>query len=133
MERRTFLKGLIGAAAVACLPLEWIEGDNFIGNIKVIHPEYFRVKDIIHVPRTKENMIITAIKDNFLTVTRGLGTNEPKPLVNEDPVWILGSVEPVDPDEGIPAPLSFPSEGLMGSDWESAYDLPAVDFIVTEP
>lgn len=129
MERRTFLKGLLGAAAVATLPASWMTGPLCRGQIRVAHPEYFFAKDVIHIPRTGENMIVTSKSKNLLSVVRGLGTSKEVPLVDQEPVWILGSMEPVDEKEGIPAPLSFPAEGLIKPEWQSTELLPNIDVI----
>lgn len=54
---------------------------------------YWRVGDIVHVPRTGENMRVTAIASNALTVTRSFGGSAAAALVDDEPVWNLGPAQ----------------------------------------
>jgi hypothetical protein len=98
MERRSFLAAL-AAPAVACLlkfdkEIRLLEGDDACSNtITVGHPEYFFPGDVLHIPRTGEHMMVTARKDGGLTVTRGFGNSKISPVVDDDPVWILGRMK----------------------------------------
>jgi len=54
---------------------------------------YFRVGDIVQVPRTTEVMLITNVDNtgNTITVIRGWGGSTTASLVNDDPIVILGN------------------------------------------
>jgi hypothetical protein len=59
--------------------------------IDVSNPGYYLAGDIIHVPRTGENMrVTTAAGTSPITVVRGLGSVPPANLVVGEPLWILG-------------------------------------------
>jgi hypothetical protein len=59
--------------------------------IAVDNPAFYLVGDIIHIPRTGENMRVTAAPGTSpITVSRGIGQTPPAALVNDDPIWILG-------------------------------------------
>jgi hypothetical protein len=119
MKRREFLEGLLGVAVAATLPLSWLEGQANLGRICVADPTYFLPKDLIHIPRTTENMLVASVnnKTGWLNVVRGLGSKE-APLKNLDPIWILGSVEK---DEGKPA---------FNPEWTEDEVFPSVSHIV---
>ena len=53
---------------------------------------YFRVGDIVKVPRTGEVLLVTAINTNTLTVTRAYGSTAAAALVDNDPIVILGNL-----------------------------------------
>lgn len=54
---------------------------------------YFRVGDIVQVPRTTEVVLVTNVDDtqNTITVIRGWGGSTTAPLVDDDPIVILGN------------------------------------------
>ena len=54
---------------------------------------YFRVGDIVQVPRTTEVVLVTNVNNtnNTITVIRGWGGSTTAPLVNDDPIVILGN------------------------------------------
>lgn len=54
---------------------------------------YFRVGDIVHVPRTTEVVLVTNVDntENTITVIRGWGGSTTAPLVDDDPLVILGN------------------------------------------
>jgi Family of unknown function (DUF5309) len=51
----------------------------------------FAVDDLVKVPRTGELMLVTAISTNTLTVIRGVGGSTAAALVDNDPLYILGT------------------------------------------
>jgi hypothetical protein len=53
---------------------------------------YFRIGDLVKVPRTGETMLVTAINTNTLTVTRSWGTVAAAALVDDEPLVIIGNV-----------------------------------------
>ena len=53
---------------------------------------YFRVGDLVKVPRTGETLLVTAISTNTLTVTRSWGTVAAAALVDNDPLVIVGNL-----------------------------------------
>ncbi len=61
---------------------------------------YFSVNDVILVPRTGEQLLVTAISTNDLTVTRGWGTTTAVAILDDDPVTILANAS----EEGSDAP-----------------------------
>lgn len=80
--------------------LPWFDAiDNATGydaattTLKVDNAQYFTEWDIVHVPRTGENMRVTGkdVNNNTITVVRGFGTTAAAPLVDNDPLLILGS------------------------------------------
>lgn len=54
---------------------------------------YFRVGDIVQVPRTTEVVLVTNVDNtaNTITVIRGWGGSTTAPLVDDDPIVILGN------------------------------------------
>lgn len=54
---------------------------------------YFRVGDIVQVPRTTEVVLVTNVDDtqNTITVIRGWGGSTTAPLVDDDPIVIIGN------------------------------------------
>lgn len=60
-------------------------------SIVVDNGSYFKAGDIVKVPRTVEQMLVTAVSTNTLTVTRGWGTTAAAGLVDNDPLLILGN------------------------------------------
>lgn len=54
---------------------------------------YFRVGDIVQVPSTTEVVLVTAVDNtgNTITVIRGWGGSTTAPLVDDDPLVILGN------------------------------------------
>ena len=54
---------------------------------------YFRVGDIVQVPSTTEVVLVTNVDNtnNTITVIRGWGGSTTAPLVNDDPIVILGN------------------------------------------
>ena len=54
---------------------------------------YFRVGDIVQVPRTTEVVLVTNVDDteNTITVIRGWGGSTTAPLVDDEPLVILGN------------------------------------------
>ncbi len=61
--------------------------------IDVQNPGYYLVNDILHVPRTGENMRVTiAAGTSPITVTRGVG-GPPAALNDNEPLWILGGAQ----------------------------------------
>ncbi len=131
MKRREFLAGMLGTAAVLTLDPEWLVGEvpeqwTKPGGclLQMAHPEHFHIHDVIHIPRTGESMLVTAKHDFGVAVMRALG-GKAQPIRDQDPVWILGSTEPIVGDTK-PAPLSFPG-AAFGFEDEL---LPTVDVIV---
>jgi hypothetical protein len=59
--------------------------------IAVDNPVFYLVGDILHIPRTGENMRVTSAPGvSPITVTRGIGQTPPAALNDDDPIWILG-------------------------------------------
>lgn len=61
--------------------------------LNVDNGTYWRVGDIVHVPRTAENMRVTAISSNALTVTRSFGGSVAAALNDDEAVWNLGPAQ----------------------------------------
>ncbi len=61
--------------------------------IAVDNPLFYLVGDILHVPRTGENMrVTTAPGTSPVTVVRGVGS-APAAMVDDEPLWILGGAQ----------------------------------------
>ena len=61
--------------------------------LPVQNPQFYLVGDIIHVPRTGENMRVTdAPGTSPITVKRGVG-GPPSDIVDNEPLWILGGAQ----------------------------------------
>ena len=57
----------------------------------VDNPAFYLVGDILHIPRTNENLRVTAATGvNPVGVVRGVGTVPPAAMVDGEPIWILG-------------------------------------------
>ena len=83
---------------------EWLE-DDYLGNSTALSAELtnvatsvsvddgsiFRVNDVITIPATGENMLVTAISNNTLTVTRGYGGVAAAAAAADDVVIIIGN------------------------------------------
>jgi hypothetical protein len=54
---------------------------------------WWRVHDLLHVPRTGENMRVTGIAGNVLAVIRSFGPVAAAALVDDEPVWNLGPAQ----------------------------------------
>ena len=62
-------------------------------SIEVDNPLFYLVGDILHVPRTGENMRVTAAPGTSpITVARGVGS-APANLFDDEPIWILGGAQ----------------------------------------
>lgn len=62
-------------------------------SIEVDNPLFYLVGDIVHVPRTGENMRVTAAPGTSpITVARGVGS-APAAIVDDEPIWILGGAQ----------------------------------------
>lgn len=61
----------------------------------VVNAGYFRVGDIVQVPRTTEVVLVTNVNvddtQNTITVKRGWGDSDTASLVNNDPIVIIGN------------------------------------------
>ncbi len=55
---------------------------------------WWRADDLVHVPRTSENMRVTAVAGNVLTVVRSVGAQAAANIVEDEPVWNLGPAQP---------------------------------------
>jgi len=64
-----------------------------VTTLNVDNGGFWRVGDIVHVPRTSENMRVTAIATNALTVTRSYGAQAAAALVDDEAVWNLGPAQ----------------------------------------
>lgn len=61
--------------------------------IAIDNPLFYLVGDILHVPRTGENMRVTAAPGTSpVTVVRGVGAPAAA-LVDDEPIWILGGAQ----------------------------------------
>ena len=60
----------------------------------VDNPSYFKAGDLVKVPRTGETMLVTVVTvgTSTLTVTRSWGTVAGAAIVDDDPLFIIGSV-----------------------------------------
>jgi hypothetical protein len=61
--------------------------------VNVDNGSFWRVGDILHVPRTNENMRVTSISTNALTVVRSFGASAAAALVDDESVWNLGPAQ----------------------------------------
>lgn len=63
--------------------------------IEVDNPGFYLVGDILHIPRTGENMrVTTAAGTSPITVVRGASVGSaPAALVDDEPIWILGGAQ----------------------------------------
>lgn len=59
-------------------------------SIVVDNGGYFRIRDLVKVPRTGEVLLVTGVSTNTLTVTRSAGGTAAAALVDNDPLIILG-------------------------------------------
>lgn len=86
-------------------PSEWVEGKllpdrDYLRRaatagcsvIFPLHPEFFSVSDVVHCPRTGENLLILSTGPTLtaIEVERGLGS-VPCAMVKDEPLWILGN------------------------------------------
>jgi hypothetical protein len=62
--------------------------------IDVDNGAYFRINDLVVVPRTSEVMVVTNVVSNTLTVERSVGSTAAAALVDNDPLLILGPSYP---------------------------------------
>lgn len=60
-------------------------------SIVVDNGAYFRVNDVLKVPRTGEQMLVTGVATNTLTVKRGWGVTAAAALVDNDDLWIIAN------------------------------------------
>jgi hypothetical protein len=60
-------------------------------SLVVANGTYFTPADTVKVPRTGEVMRVTAVASNTLTVVRGVGETAANTLVDNEPLWIIGS------------------------------------------
>jgi len=61
--------------------------------IAVDNPGFYLVGDILHIPRTGENMrVTTASGASPITVVRGVGA-APAAMLDDEPIWILGGAQ----------------------------------------
>jgi hypothetical protein len=51
----------------------------------------FRAGDVVKVPRTGENVLVTAVATNDLTVVRGWGSTAGAAIVDNEPIIIIGN------------------------------------------
>jgi hypothetical protein len=62
-------------------------------SIEIDNPLFYLVGDILHVPRTGENMRVTAAPGTSpITVVRGVGS-APANILDDEPLWILGGAQ----------------------------------------
>lgn len=62
-------------------------------SLAIDNPGFYLVGDIVHCPRTGENMRVTAAPGTSpLTVVRGVGS-APANMVDDEPLWILGGAQ----------------------------------------
>jgi len=64
-----------------------------VANITVDNGGWWRVHDMLHIPRTGENCRVTAIAGNVLTTTRSWGATAAAAIVDDEPVWNLGPAQ----------------------------------------
>lgn len=64
----------------------------------------FAAEDLVYVPRTAEVMSVTSISTNTLTVVRGFGDANAAALVDDDPLYIIGTA--AEQGDTSPAPRS---------------------------
>ena len=102
----TFLKLAKKDTRVVYNPkFEWLEDDLLEGatainyesgyaasatSIKVDDGSIIRVGDVLHLPATGENVLVTAVSTNTLTVVRGYGSTAAAAITDNDPVINLG-------------------------------------------
>ncbi len=63
-----------------------------VTTINVQNGDFYLDNDIVHVPRTGENMRVTGTTATTITVVRGIG-GPPAALNNNEPLWILGGAQ----------------------------------------
>lgn len=100
------MKKMKKTRAASSAKVEWMEqelgarwdavnnGGGYADNateITVDNGSYFRVNDIVKVPRTGEVLLVTAIVTNALTVTRSFGATAAAAMVDNDPLVIIGN------------------------------------------
>jgi hypothetical protein len=54
---------------------------------------WWRVGDIAHIPRTDENLRVTGVAGNVLTVVRSVGAQAAAAIVDDEPIWNLGPAQ----------------------------------------
>lgn len=60
-------------------------------SVVVDNGELFAAEDLVRVPRTGEVMSVTSISTNTLTVVRAFGSSTAAALVDDDPLYIIGT------------------------------------------
>lgn len=68
--------------------------------ITVDHGSYFKAKDVIRNETTGEQMLVTSVSSNVLTISRGWGETSAGTLTNNDYLLVLGNAN----EEGADAP-----------------------------
>ena len=100
----TIMKQLKRGTRVAIGPkVEWLE-DDYLGfstqlngaisatsttTLNVDDGTIFRVGDIIHIPSVNENMLVTAVSGNALTVTRGYGSTTAQASIADNAIVLI--------------------------------------------
>jgi hypothetical protein len=64
---------------------------NVATSIVVDNGSRFAIDDIVKVPRTGEVLLVTNVVTNTLTVVRGAGASSGVALVDDDPLYIIGT------------------------------------------
>ena len=62
-------------------------------SIVVDNGAFFRVNDLIHVPRTSENLRVSGVATNTLTVVRSVGDQSAAAVNDDEPLLILGGAQ----------------------------------------
>ncbi|MBR5430593.1 MAG: DUF5309 family protein [Firmicutes bacterium] len=102
----TFLKLAKKDTRVVYNPkFEWLEDDLLEGattisnaagytasatSVKVADGSIIRVGDVLHLPASGENVLVSAVSTNTLTLVRGYGSTSAAAITNNDPVINLG-------------------------------------------
>ena len=100
----TIMKQLKRGTRVAIGPkVEWLE-DDYLGfstqlngaisatsttSLTVDDGTIFRVGDIIHIPSVNENMLVTTVSGNTLTVTRGYGSTTAQAAIADNAIVLI--------------------------------------------
>ncbi len=63
---------------------------------------YFKVGDVVLIPRTGEQVLVTAVSTNDLTVTRGWGVTAAAAIVDNEPITIVANASA----EGVTSPTA---------------------------
>ena len=59
------------------------------------NPRFYAVGDVIHVPRTGENLLVSRLEKRGVVLQRGFGGTKASGMVADEFLWIIGNFKSV--------------------------------------